>query len=83
MLGSRKKPAPFKRPSISLADPDERREWQTVRGDEVEAGDMVADWGLVTRVDLMGFETQITFLSENVMVIGNSTVLRVFAKVRA
>lgn len=77
------KPKPFKRPSISLADPALSREWQALRGDEVEEGDIVADWGLVTRVDRYTNDCLITFLSDSVLPIANATRLRVFAKVRA
>lgn len=54
MYGNRKiqraKPKPFSRPSIELAAPAVKREWQTIAAEDVNVGDTIPDFGLVANI---------------------------------
>ncbi len=49
---SKKLPAPFKRASVSISSPEEKkRSWQQVNPEHLISGDIVPDLGVVWRVE--------------------------------
>ncbi len=43
-------PKPFSRPSVSLSDPEEKRDWKLLPASDLTPGDIVRNYGKVEKV---------------------------------